>query len=489
MMGDQQGEAFSYADLIAQTSAVVAVVWYVVIWLIGILGHVRIRTGVTRKLVPGSPRAEAVSATLDQSKAPGVTVIRPIKSPGKFQTEPHLIECLLTTVQQRYPRFELILTVADVDDPAIPGIHQLIRDHPGQDVSLIIGDEKIGINPKINNLVRGWRKAKYDIIWIVDCNVWLDHGAMGRTVDVLLGHPWDKEPHKPSRRPAKVVHHLPICVNTTGTDEALIPWTGRFDRLGCALEEAFLSSSHAKFYVGINTVAIAPCMIGKSNMFRKSHLMELCPKTPYSEGGIACFSSKLCEDHLIAEHLWKYSVKDDIKYNNENNTSTGLIKHQLLNEPCFQPMNDMSLYEYWTRRSRWLTVRKFSVLGAALVEPGTECFLGSYLGGVGLKYLDLLPVGWTVGQFWLASVAAWCLSDWFLYQDIHRYATVDKEDPNCPVWLKIGRKRSIFTWFLQWFGREALALPVWFNGMLRGDVNWRGNEFSVTASGVRQGTL
>ena len=41
MMGDQQGEAFSYADLIAQISAVVAVVWYVVIWLIGILGHVR----------------------------------------------------------------------------------------------------------------------------------------------------------------------------------------------------------------------------------------------------------------------------------------------------------------------------------------------------------------------------------------------------------------------------------------------------------------
>ncbi|KAF3917787.1 hypothetical protein ABW20_dc0103462 [Dactylellina cionopaga] len=484
-MSDQ--DSFPYESLVAQIFAVVAVVWYVIIWLIGLLGHVRIRTTVTRKLVAGSPRAEAVSATLDPLKAPGVTVLRPIKSPGRFHTEPHLIECLLSSVRQRYPRFELLLTVAEADDPAIPGIRKLIRDNPDKDINLIIGDEKIGINPKINNLIRSWRNAKYDLVWIVDSNVWLDPGAMGRTVDVLLGHPWDTKLHKdPSRRPAKFVHHLPIVINGTGTEECMKPWTGRFDSFGCALEEAFLSGAHAKFYSGINTAAIAPCIIGKSNMFRKSHLMELCPKTPYSEGGIAAFSSKLCEDHLIAEQLWKYSVKDDSKHDNENNTNTGLIKHVLLNEPCFQPISGMTILDYWARRSRWLKVRKFTVLGAALVEPGTESFVGSYIGGVGLKYLDLLPAGWTVGHFWLASVTAWCLGDWLLYHDIHKYATVDKEDPNCPVWLQTGR-RNFVTWLLQWFGREALALPIWFNGMLRGDVNWRGNDFSVTVSGIRQG--
>ncbi|KAK6538998.1 hypothetical protein TWF694_010546 [Orbilia ellipsospora] len=486
MSGQEEGEAFPYAGLIAQAAAAVAVVWYITIWLIGLLGHIQIRTKIIRELIPGTPRAETVSSTLTPLKAPGVTVIRPIKSPGRFQTEPHLIECLLSSVRQRYPRFELILTVADVDDPAIPGIRQLIRENPDKDISLIIGEEKIGINPKINNLIRGWRKAKYDIIWMIDCNVWVDHGAMGRAVDVLLGHPWDHDHKTPSRRPAKFVHHLPICINTTGTDEFLKPWTNRTDSFGCALEEAFLSSSHAKFYTGINTVAIAPCILGKSNMFRKSHLMELCPRTPYSEGGLAAFSAKLCEDHLIGERLWMHSVKDDVKYNNESGTNTGLIKHLLLNEPCFQPMSGMTVGDYWARRSRWLKVRKFSTLAASLVEPGTESFLGSYIGGVGLKYFDLLPAGWTVWHFWLASVAAWCLGDWLLYRDIHRYLTVDTADPHCPVWLKMGRKRSFFTWFLQWFGREALALPIWFNGMFRGGVTWRGHDFSVTVGGIRQ---
>ncbi|KAK6354935.1 hypothetical protein TWF696_004063 [Orbilia brochopaga] len=487
-MTDQQQS--SYVDLIAQFAAVVAVIWYVAIWLIGLLGHFRIRTTITRKLIPGTSRAEAISATLGPSNAPGVTIIRPIKSPDQFHTEPHLAECLLSSVRQQYNRFELILAIADFDDPAIHVARQIIRENPDADINLIIGDEKIGINPKINNLVRGWRKAKYDIIWIVDCNVWLDPGALGRSVDVLLGHPWERDPQKQkqaSRRPAKFVHHLPICINTTGTDEFLKPWTSRLDSFGCALEEAFLSSSHAKFYTAINTVAIAPCILGKSNMFRKSHLMELCPKTPYSEGGIAAFSAKLCEDHLIAEQLWKFAVKDDVKYNNENNTTVGLIKHALLNEPCFQPMSGMTVGDYWARRSRWLKVRKFAVLAATIVEPGTECFLASYLGGVGLKHLGLLPAAWTVGYFWLASVGAWCLGDWLLYRDVRRYETVDKQDPNCPVWLKVGRERSIFTWFLQWFGREALALPIWVNGMVRGDVNWRGNEFSVTMGGIREG--
>ncbi|KAF3936842.1 hypothetical protein ABW19_dt0204904 [Dactylella cylindrospora] len=442
----------------------------------------RRRTTITPKLVPGTSRAEAISASLPPENAHGVSILRPIKSPGQFETEPHLIECLLSSVRQQYPLFELILTVADAEDPSIPGIRQLIRNNPDSDITLIIGDEKIGINPKINNLIRGWRKSKYDIIWVVDCNVWLDSGALGRTVDVLLGHPWDQESDKkPSRRPAKFVHHLPICINTTGTDEGLKLWTSRFDSFGCALEEAFLSSSHCKFYSGINTVAIAPCILGKSNMFRKSHLMELCPKTSDSEGGIATFSSKLCEDHLIAEQLWMHQVKDDLKYKN------GLIKHALLNEPCFQPMSGMTIGDYWARRSRWLKVRKFSVLAATIVEPGTECFLGSYIGGVGFKYLGLLPKDWTVGNFWIASIIVWCLGDWFLYKAIHRYETVDKQDPMCPVWLKGGRRRNFFTWLLQWFGREALALPIWFNGMFRGDVNWRGNDFSVTLRGIKQG--
>lgn len=449
------------------------------------------RTAITSKLT--GKRASAVSTTLPQPE--GVTILRPIKSPGKFKTEAHLIECLLSTVRQQYPLFEIIFSVADTDDAAIPGIRELIRSNPDVDITLIIGEERIGLNPKINNLIRSWRRAKYDLIWIVDSNVWVEPGALGRTVDVLngLSPQLDTSSNdaahngKSSRRPAKFVHHLPICINATSTDEQLKPWASRLNSLGCALEEAFMSSSHCKFYCGINTVAIAPCIIGKSNMFRKSHLEELCPPVDGSEGGLASFSDKLCEDHLIAEKLWIHTLKDEIAYNEVHNTNKGYIRHQLLNEPCYQPMSGMTVADYWSRRTRWLKVRKYSVLIANIVEPGTESFVGSLIGGLGLQYLGLLPNNLTLAQFWFANIVAWCLGDWLLYLSIHRYETVNLKNPDVPVWLAGGRRRSFFTWFLQWLGRELMALPIWFEGMFGRSVNWRGHDFSVSTAGVKEG--
>src|SRR5436309_2892634 len=152
--------------------------------------------------------------TRELKKPPGVSILRPIKSPSKSRTEPHLIECLLSTIQQNYPLFELVLTVAEALDPAIPDIKRIIRENPKVDITLIVGEENIGINPKINNLIRGWRKLKHDIVWIVDCNVWLDPGALARAVDVLTGQPYVREEHEVQRRPAKLVHHLPLGIDT-----------------------------------------------------------------------------------------------------------------------------------------------------------------------------------------------------------------------------------------------------------------------------------
>src|SRR5947209_9938771 len=250
--------------------------------------------------------------TKDLKNPPGVSILRPIKSPSESKIEPHLIECLLSTIRQNYPLFELVLTVAEASDPAIPDIKQIIHENPKVDITLIIGEENIGINPKINNLVRGWRKLKYDIVWIVDCNVWLDPGALVRAVDVLTGQPYVHGEQEAQRRPAKLVHHLPLCIDTGEVKNSRgLPAAGWTSTFGARLEEEFLSSSHCKFYCAINTVAVAPCVLGKSNMFRKSHLMELCPPTATSEGGLSYFSDKMCEDHLIGEKLWQMQVKDE----------------------------------------------------------------------------------------------------------------------------------------------------------------------------------
>ena len=44
------------------------------------------------------------------------------------------------------------------------------------------------------------------------------------------------------------------------------------DSWGSHVERAFLSTNHAKMYLAINAVAVDSCVMGKSNMYRKSDL-------------------------------------------------------------------------------------------------------------------------------------------------------------------------------------------------------------------------
>jgi len=420
----------------------------------------------------------------------GVSILRPIKTISATACEPHLIDCLLSTVRQKYPLFELILTVASPNDLALPDIRRMIEENPDVDIKLIVGEEHIGINPKINNLIRGWRESKYDVVWVIDSNVWADAGALGRAMDVLTGQVYEDEYGKRTlRRPAKFVHHLPLCLDTLEGNAPSDSWTKAF---GSKLEEMFLSSSHCKFYVAINTVAVAPCIVGKSNLFRKSHIVEVCPPTSVApEGGLSSFKNGMCEDHLIGEKLWYTELADDVAYKSAHNTSTGYIKHALLNEMVFQPVCRMSLREYWDRRTRWLRVRKYTVLLATLVEPGTESFVCSLLGGLGFKYLNLLPAWLSLGYFWLISVTIWATTDYFLYQELHSNKSVNI-DSNTPYWIRRvcagpdnRPKRPLLSWLPQWIGRELLAFPIWVTAMTGGDVSWRGTKFTVSIAGAQ----
>lgn len=54
-----------------------------------------------------------------------------------------------------YPDYELIFCVASDGDPAIPGIRRLMAANPAVPARLLIGDDRISINPKLNNLGEG----------------------------------------------------------------------------------------------------------------------------------------------------------------------------------------------------------------------------------------------------------------------------------------------------------------------------------------------
>ena len=467
-------------------------------------------------------RPKKSSYDASSSSAPHVTAIRPVKG-----LEPHLYDCLISTFYQDYPADKLTVCfcVSSRADPGYPTVQKVLNDYPHANARCFVEEEDpllhptnrdvpyaLGPNPKIRNMSRAYREAKGDIIWIIDCNVWVGQGVCGRMVDRLCG-----TGNTPGRK-HKFVHHLPVVVDVTGegsfreerqailddgtfaskealdNDAAL----GTLAMGGSRLEELFLSSAHAKMYTAINTVLIAPCIVGKSNMFRRSHLDYLTapssPADPHSRyPGIDFFSDNICEDHLIGDLLWKNKVREE-KELGERWGKHGMVFGDL----AFQPVANMSVAAYTARRVRWLRVRKFTVLLATLVEPGTESILCSlygawgvttslaqYLQGKGIEWATLLT-SWSAffTIFWL-SMVAWILVDWTLYIKLHSAKTVELDDHTPSFAQPPSRKgtttrRPFLHWFAAWWGRELLALPIWIWAFYGGvTITWRERQFRV----------
>jgi ceramide glucosyltransferase len=457
-----------------------------------------------------------VSPQLNIKYVPHITILRPVKG-----LEPQLYECLASTFRQEYPaqKITIYFCIASTDDPAYPVLQRLLIDFTQFDAKIFIeeqdpnlsghgGETNLGPNPKIRNMSRGYREAKGDIVWIIDCNVWVGKGVAGRMVDKLCGF---REGGKRAT-PYKFVHQLPLVVdsvgasvgeaarglsrprNTTGDQVSstsssaydISPFPKNKSQLagvlrthGGRIEEMFMAGSHAKFYTAINTVAIAPCIVGKSNMFRRSHLNFLTSGSSLYSPGIDYFSENICEDHLIGDLLWRKQVPGEI-------TGEKWHKHGLVfGDLAIQPMAGMSVHEYIARRVRWLRVRKWTVPLATFVEHGVEPLVCSAYGAFALTTLPwfpLIPQNWpTFGVIWLSNVVVWLFVDSLVYAKLHSGSSieVDIDTPSFALPLNGQPRRSLGKWIFAWLGREFLALPIWLWAWGGMTVMWRGKKFRV----------
>ena len=436
-----------------------------------------------------------------------------------------MYECLASSFHQSYPsgKLTIYLCASSKDDPAYPTLCELIRDFPNFDAKVYVeaddphlhgedGDpDNVGPNPKIRNVSRAYREAKGDLIWIVDCNVWIDKGVAGRMVDRLCGY----RPGGARTTPFKFVHQLPLVVDTvssmTHTDsegQSLLSnasVTGGSDTQGAVdvptsvlsrswvhgggrLEEMFMATTHAKFYGAINTVGVAPCVVGKSNMFRKSHVDQVTDpeRNPLLTGNLATlpkgidhFAAFMCEDHSIGDLLWRSDLP-------------GFANHAVLwGDLAVQPIAGMSVSAYVSRRVRWLRARKWTVLAATLVEHGVESLVCCFYLAFGLttipsvsEYLGI-PQTWSaLWLCWISGVALWMVTDRIVFKRLHAGRSIDVDELTPAFARGTARggaeKRPFGQWYLAWLGRECLALPIWTWAVLLGaKVSWRGREFRV----------
>jgi ceramide glucosyltransferase len=100
----------------------------------------------------------------------GVTVLRPVCG-----LENNIEETLASTFTLAYPRYEVLFCVATAADPVVPLVERLIAANPAVSARLLVGDDQVCGNPKLNNLVKGWKSARHDWIIMADSNVLLPH--------------------------------------------------------------------------------------------------------------------------------------------------------------------------------------------------------------------------------------------------------------------------------------------------------------------------
>ena len=98
--------------------------------------------------------------------APPVTIVRPVCGLDNF-----VEETLRTSFELDYPDYELIFCVASERDPVVPVVRNLIAAHSAVAAQLLVGDDRVSPNPKLNNCVKGWRAAAHPFIVIADSNV------------------------------------------------------------------------------------------------------------------------------------------------------------------------------------------------------------------------------------------------------------------------------------------------------------------------------
>lgn len=127
--------------------AALALAWYAAIWAISLLG-----LHTARRLysppVPASPlssladsrnaqRADGAFVSGAESTAPGVSILRPLAG-----LDHNLLGNLCAAFEQRYPRdaFEIILSVRDEYDQALPIARDVVARYPEVKSRIVVGE-------------------------------------------------------------------------------------------------------------------------------------------------------------------------------------------------------------------------------------------------------------------------------------------------------------------------------------------------------------
>jgi len=112
----------------------------------------------------------------DQSHQPSVSIIKPLKYLTTLDSELEIN--LESFFQLKYSNFEILFCIADEMDRSRPIVESLMQKYPKIRARLLIGDDEIGINPKLNNVYKAFKNNSCAYIWLCDARIRVQQNSL-----------------------------------------------------------------------------------------------------------------------------------------------------------------------------------------------------------------------------------------------------------------------------------------------------------------------
>jgi ceramide glucosyltransferase len=321
--------------------------------------------------------------------APPISIIRPVCGVDNF------VEATLrSTFTLDYPRYEILFCVASARDPVVALVRSLISEHPHVPAKLLVGDERISVNPKLNNVLKGWRAAAHDGIVMADSNVLLPRDYIQRLLAT-----W--------RPDTGLVSCPPIGSHPQGF------WA--------EVECAFLNTYQARWQYTADTIGLGFAQ-GKTLFYRRSDIDKA--------GGLRALAAEAAEDAACTKIV----------------RASGR-RVRLVDAPFQQPLGERQRDDVWNRQVRWARLRRDSFPSFYCLEAASGPvlpLLATIFLAIGTDHSSvvasaLLLGAWYGAEMLLALAAGWHLG---LLSPLHAML----RDALLPVLWFEGWREAGFVW-------------------------------------------
>ncbi len=275
------------------------------------------------------PPTEAQMRALFPHGVPRVTIFKPCKG-----ADPSLYDNLASFMRLEGVPYEVLIGIADPNDPAVEIAQRIIRDFPQREVRLHFTGDKHAHNPKVVNLTHLEAHARGEFFYVADSNIRVTPGLLKRLI-------------------------APFADPRVALSYAMFRGVpGR--SLGARVQAAIFCT------LGMPSIAAAYRLLGIANLVGKCFVLR---RTALEKmGGFAHYERYLVEDGLIGREVRAHG-----------------LQAVLVNEAVDVHLGEMSLQFLWAQQMRWAVLHRMAFwtlpIGEMVWNP---FFIGAVAGAASL---------------------------------------------------------------------------------------------------------